>query len=141
MAGSKRKSQSLLNGALVLSLATLIVKIIGVIYKIPLSNMIGTVGRGYFDSAYNLYVPIYTVSMAGLPVAIAKMVSQQMALGHFRDVRLIHRVAKRLFLIMGILGTLTMLVLAYPYAFSAKNMNVLPAIFVITPSIFFCCIM
>lgn len=141
MAGSKRKSQSLLNGALVLSLATLIVKIIGVIYKIPLSNMIGTVGRGYFDSAYNLYVPIYTISMAGLPVAIAKMVSQQMALGHFRDVRLIHRVAKRLFLIMGILGTLTMLVLAYPYALSAKNMNVLPAIFVITPSIFFCCIM
>ena len=56
--------------ALILSLATLVVKVIGVIYKIPLSNMIGTVGRGYFDSAYNLYVPIYTVSMAGLPVAI-----------------------------------------------------------------------
>lgn len=141
MAEKKRKSQSLLNGALVLSLATLIVKVIGVIYKIPLSNMIGTVGRGYFDSAYNLYIPIYTISMAGLPVAISKMVSQQLAMGNFRDVKLIHRVAKRLFLIMGILGTLAMLILAYPYALSAKNMDVLPAIFVITPSIFFCCVM
>ena len=141
MAQKKRKSQSLLNGALVLSLATLIVKVIGVIYKIPLSNMIGTVGRGYFDSAYNLYIPIYTISMAGLPVAISKMVSQQLATGNFRDVKLIHKVAKRLFLIMGILGTLAMLILAYPYALSAKNMDVLPAIFVITPSIFFCCVM
>lgn len=141
LATNKRKNQSLLNGAFVLGFATLIVKVIGVIYKIPLSNMIGTVGRGYFDSAYNLYIPIYTISMAGLPVAISKMVSQQMAVGNYRDVRMIHRVAKRLFFIMGVLGMVTMLVLAYPYAAFSKNMDVLPAILVITPSIFFCCIM
>ena len=89
MAEKTRKNQSLLNGALVLSLATLVVKVIGVIYKIPLSNMIGTVGRGYFDSAYNLYVPIYTVSMAGLPVAISNIVSKAMAMGNFRDVKIV----------------------------------------------------
>lgn len=89
MAQKKRKSQSLLNGALVLSVSTLLVKIIGVIYKIPISNMMGAVGRGYFDSAYNLYIPIYTISMAGLPVAVSKMVSQHVALGRYRDVRMI----------------------------------------------------
>ncbi len=141
MAEKKRTNQTLLNGALILSIASLVVKVIGVIYKIPLSNMIGTVGRGYFDSAYNLYVPIYTVSMAGLPVAISNMISKAMAMGKFRDVKIIHKVAKRLFLIVGILGTLAMFVLAYPYALSAKNMDVLPAVFIITPSIFFCCIM
>ncbi len=141
MAEKQRKNQSLLNGALVLSLATIIVKVIGVIYKIPLSNMIGTVGRGYFDSAYSLYVPIYTISMAGLPVAVSNMVSKAMALGNYRDVKIIHKVAKRLFLIVGILGTIAMLALAYPYAMSARNMDILPAVFVITPSIFFCCIM
>ncbi len=142
MANTKqRKNQTLLNGALVLSLATIIVKVIGVIYKIPLTQMIGTVGRGYFDSAYSLYVPIYTISMAGLPVAVSNMVSKELALGHFRDVKIIHKVAKRLFLIMGILGTFAMLIMAYPYAASAKNMDILPAVFVITPSIFFCCVM
>lgn len=141
MADKKRINQTLLNGALILSLASLIVKVIGVIYKIPLSNMIGTVGRGYFDSAYNLYVPIYTVSMAGLPVAISNMVSKAMAMGKYRDVKIIHKVAKRLFLAVGIIGTVAMFILAYPYAFSAKNMDALPAVFVITPSIFFCCIM
>ena len=141
MADKKRTNQTLLNGALILSLASLIVKVIGVIYKIPLSNMIGTVGRGYFDSAYNLYVPIYTVSMAGLPVAISNMVSKAMAMGNYRDVKIIRKVAQRLFLIVGIIGTIAMFILAFPYAMSAKNMDVLPAVFVITPSIFFCCIM
>ncbi len=141
MADKKRTNQTLLNGALILSIASLIVKVIGVIYKIPLSNMIGTVGRGYFDSAYNLYVPIYTVSMAGLPVAISNMVSKAMAMGKYRDVKIIHKVSKRIFLLVGILGTLTMFILAYPYAFSAKNMDALPAVFIITPSIFFCCVM
>ncbi len=141
MTEKKRKSQTLLNGALVLSVATIIIKVIGVIYKIPLSNMIGTVGRGLFDSAYSLYVPIYSISMAGLPVAISNMVSKQMTLGNFRDVKVIHKVAKRLFLIVGILGTLAMIILAYPYALSALNMDILPAVFVITPAILFCCIM
>lgn len=141
MANKQRKSQSLLNGALVLSLSTIIVKIIGVIYKIPLTNMIGTIGRGYFDSAYSLYVPIYTISMAGLPVAVSKMVSEEMALGHYRDVKLIHKVSKRLFLMMGIIGTLLIFLLTYPYALSVKTTAVIPSLVIIGPSILFCCIM
>lgn len=141
MAQKKRKSQSLLNGALVLSVSTLLVKIIGVIYKIPISNMMGAVGRGYFDSAYNLYIPIYNISMAGLPVAVSKMVSQHVALGRYRDVRMIFRVSARLFTFTGILGTVLLLIFAYPYALIAKTNEVIPAIIAITPSIFFCCMM
>ncbi len=126
---------------MVLAAATLIVKIIGILYKIPLSNMVGAVGRGYFDSAYNLYIPIYTISMAGLPVAVSKMVSQQVALKRFRDVRMTFKVAARLFLITGTAGTVLLLILAFPYAYLAKSLEALPAIFAITPSIFFCCIM
>lgn len=138
---TKRKSQSLLNGALVLLVATLLVKIIGAIYKIPLSNMIGTVGRGYYDAAYNIYLPIYTISMAGLPVAVSKMVSEQMALGHYRDARMIFRVSSRIFLITGTLGLIVLLILAYPYAALSKNLPTIPAILAIAPSIFFCCLM
>ena len=91
MAQKKRKSQSLLNGALVLSVSTLLVKIIGVIYKIPISNMMGAVGRGYFDSAYNLYIPIYTISMAGLPVAVSKMVSAKISQKRYKSAYKIFR--------------------------------------------------
>ena len=89
---------------MVLAAATILVKVIGILYKIPLSNMVGAVGRGCFDSAYNLYIPIYTVSMAGFPVAVSKMVSQQVALGRFRDVKQIFKVAARLFLLTGTLA-------------------------------------
>ena len=137
----KRKSQSLLNGAMVLAVTTVLVKIIGILYKVPISNAVGAVGRGCFDSAYNLYIPIYTLSMAGLPVAVSKMVSQQVALGRFRDAKQVFHVAARLFLLTGTIGTVVMLAFAYPYAFFAKNLEAIPSILAITPSIFFCCVM
>ena len=141
MAEQKRKSQSLLNGAMVLAVTTVIVKIIGILYKVPISNAVGAVGRGCFDSAYNLYIPVYTLSMAGLPVAVSKMVSQYVALGRFKDSKRIFSVATKLFLLTGTIGTVVMLLFAYPYAFFAKNMEAIPSILAITPSIFFCCIM
>ena len=82
-----RKKQSLLNGAIVLVIATAFVEIIGLLYKIPLTELIGTVGRGYTGTAYNIYIPIYNISMAGLPVAISKLVSQSVVQGHFNDVK------------------------------------------------------
>ena len=54
LAQKKRKSQSLLNGAMVLAAATIIVKIIGILYKIPISNMVGAVGAAVLPFAYNL---------------------------------------------------------------------------------------
>ncbi|HOA33888.1 MAG TPA: oligosaccharide flippase family protein, partial [Clostridiales bacterium] len=80
------KRQSLLNGALVLVIATALVKVIGALFKIPITNLIGPVGRGYFGSAYNIFIPVYNIAMAGLPVAISKLVAQNIALGRYRDV-------------------------------------------------------
>ena len=99
------KGQSMLNGALVLVVATMLVKVIGAIYKIPLTALIGGVGRGYFSSAYELYTPIYAISMAGLPIAVSKMVSESVTLGNYRDAKTIFSVAKKLFIIVGIVGT------------------------------------
>ena len=58
-----------LQGAMILSGAILIVKILGAIYKIPLTNMIGEMGMSAFNTAYQLYMPIYTIASAGLPAA------------------------------------------------------------------------
>ena len=115
MAKEKAKSQSLLNGALVLVVATVLVKVIGALFKIPLSMLIGEVGRGYFNTAYEIYTPLYSISMAGLPIAVSRMVAKERSLGHFRDVRLIRKVATRLFLMTGAIGTILMLIIAYPY--------------------------
>lgn len=103
--------------------------------------MIGATGRGYFDSAYNLYIPIYSLSMAGLPVAASRLISQQVATGHFKDVKSTVRVMRKLFFITGIIGLSFILILAYPYATVAKTKEVIPVIFGIAPSIIFCTMM
>lgn len=139
---SKEKKQSIINGALILVLSTVLVKVIGAIFKIPLTSLIGGTGRGYFSTAYNIYTPVYAVALAGLPTAVSKLVSQHMALGNYGYVKKIRSVAWRLFFITGVLGTVVLLLAAYPYAkFIAGTPGVIPSILAIAPSIFFCCIM
>ena len=131
------KGQSMLNGAIVLVAATMLVKIIGAIYKIPLTALIGEVGRGYFSSAYEIYTPIYAISMAGLPIAVSKMVSENVTLGNYRDARMIFGVAKRIFLLVGIIGSLLLVLIAFPYVKLGHCEDNLWSILMIAPSIFF----
>lgn len=141
MGKQKSQSQSLLSGAMLLMMTTIIVHVVGVIYKIPITAIIGTVGRGYFTTAYEIYTPLYAISMAGLPVAVSKMVSERMALKQFKEVRKIRAVVRKLYMATGISGTLLLMLLAYPYASYSKSVLAVYAIVAIAPSIFFCCMM
>ncbi len=131
----------MLNGAIILAVATVLVKMIGALYKIPLTDLIGAVGRGYFNSAYEIYTPIYAISMAGLPVAVSRLVSENVALGNYNNARAIYKVATKLFLITGLAGTTLMFLIAYPYTNYVADPRNLPAVLSIAPSIFFCCAM
>ena len=136
-----RKKQSLLNGALVLVIATAVVEVCGVLYKIPLTGIIGALGRGYTGTAYNIYIPVYNIALAGLPVALSAMVSRKVAEGRFNDVHRTFSVAFRLFVFLGVVGTALLLIVAYPYALSIKSMESLPSIIMIAPAILVCCVM
>lgn len=123
---------------------TAVVHIIGVLYKIPLTAVIGPVGRGYFTSAYEFYTPIYALAMAGLPIAVSRMVAERMATGRYREVRKIQVVVRKIFLVTGIVGTLLLFALAYPYThlkIFIDTPEAMWAIFAIAPSVFFCCMM
>ena len=142
MTDNKKQGQNVLNGALVLVVATVLVKLIGAVYKIPLTALIGEVGRGYFNGAYEIYTPLYAISMAGLPVAVSKMVSQDKILGQYKDVKVIMKTAQKVFLMTGFIATVVLLAIAYPYShFFIKAPENLISILAIAPSIFFCCCM
>ena len=136
------KKQNVLNGAMVLVVATALVKIIGAIYKIPLTGIIGSLGRGYFASAYNIYTPVYAISMAGLPVAVSAIVSKNAALGKYRDVKQVFKVTFPLFLGLGVIGTVFLMLFAEHYA---TKMVLSPlsvyAVYCIAPCVLFCCVM
>ncbi len=66
-----RKNKSVvLEGALSLTIATIVVKILGAIYKIPISHILGEEGMGYFNSAYTVYSFFFLLCTAGVPKAI-----------------------------------------------------------------------
>lgn len=142
MAKEKKQGQSMLNGAFILATATVLVNIIGLLYKIPLGNLITSVGRGYFSRAYEVYTPVYAIAMAGLPVAVSKLVSQEKKLGHYRDIRVIMKTARRFFLLTGSVATLVLVLIAYPYSkFVIHSTDSWMSIVFIAPSVFFCCCM
>lgn len=139
---AERRKQSLLSGAVVLAVSAIVVKVMGLIYKIPLTALIGEVGRGYFSAAYNIFTPIYAVSMAGLPVAVTGMVSRNMALGRYKQTKKIFGAALAMFSFTGIAGTALLLLLAYPYSFwLIRSPETFKSIVMIAPSVLFCCVM
>lgn len=140
--GKTNTGQSFIYGAAVMMISTALVKVIGAIFKIPLTSIIGVTGMGYFSVAYDLYVPIYTLAMAGLPVAISRIVAERLAQKRYKDVRMSLRVVKKTFLTTGIAGFVIMLAASYPFVtITTGNIDSLWGILVIAPSLLFCCIM
>ena len=76
------KKQNFLHGAMLLTIATAVVKVIGALYKLPLNMAIGAEGYSYFMTAYDIYALLLLISSAGLPVAASRMISEAHTLGH-----------------------------------------------------------
>lgn len=131
------KSKYLSSAFLLLS-TSVIVKIIGAVYKIPLTAFIGAVGRGYFATAYNLCMPIHAITMGAFPIAISRLISKYNALGNVKMVNALKRSSSRLMLLVGLIGMCIMLALAVPYShYVASAPKSVYTIFVLAPSILF----
>lgn len=104
-ANSKRQ---FLGGAMALTLSTALVKIIGMVYKIPLMHLLGAEGMGCFNSAYETYTLFFVISTSGIPVAISIMISEGLASGKLKNVGKIYVSSLWLLMFIGTLGALTM---------------------------------
>ena len=98
------KKQSFLGGAAVLAFGIVAVKIIGAVFKIPLRNILGEGGSADFSNAYNIYATMLTISTAGLPVALSKLVSEAYARGRTRQARRTFHISLLVFLALGLLS-------------------------------------
>ena len=100
MQKNKAKEPRLIVGVIILMISNIIVKVIGVLFKIPLHDLLGDRGMSYFNIAYNLFTTLYLVSTAGLPTAMSMMVSEARVKGKKAEVRRIFRTAVCLFFIL-----------------------------------------
>lgn len=96
-----------LKGAAVLALAGILMKVLGAVFRIPLTNMIGTDGMSYYGVAYSIYGALVVLATAGIPVAISRLVSENIAINRYRNAHRVFRVA--LVMMTGI-GLITFLI-------------------------------
>lgn len=81
---SRRTSDGVLVQAGILAAASMIVRIVGLLYRAPLTAIIGDEGNGYYGTAYNIYTIILMVSSYSIPSAISKLIAQKRAVGEYK---------------------------------------------------------
>jgi len=131
-----------LKGAAILAAASIFVKIIGAIYKIPLfqDGVLGDEGTGDFQVTYSVYTLILTISTAGVPAALSRLVSAAKAKGDINLVKRYFSLAMPAFALIGFIAMLLMLLFADNFAGLMNNTKAAPGIRVLAPAVFFACI-
>lgn len=137
------KKQSLQYGTVIMLASAVLVKLIGALFKIPLagSACLGDLGFGYFSSAYDLYIPIYSLAISGLPVATARIVAEHMAAERYKDVKMTLKLSRRIYFAAGLTACIIMLALVYPFVSATdKTGKTVYSLFMIAPSMLCCAV-
>lgn len=138
--GNRSSKKLFLSGVAIMTLSTTLVKVIGLIYKIPMLKYLGDVGMAYFNAAYDIYTMFYMISTAGLPVAISILISENRVHGNQRNIKKIFKVAVSLFFIIGVVGMLLMMLLSKSFSAWIKIDEAAYCIIAIAPTLLFICI-
>ena len=93
-----------LRGAAILAVASIITRIIGAVYRIPLAQILGNEGIALFGVANDLFAVILNIIATGFPIALSRMISRSYTLGHHRDMAKTFSVALIVFAVMGVVG-------------------------------------
>lgn len=132
------KKQSFIFGSVLLLISAVLVKIIGALFKIPLTNMLGGTAMGYFSCAYGIFLPIYAVVGNGLGCAIANLTAHNAAEHNYYNVRKIKNISLIFFGAAGLFISFIIFVFSAPLAknilFSEESQL---AVCAIAPCVFF----
>lgn len=97
-------TNKLVKGAAVIGIAGVIVKFLGAFFRIPLTNWIGDVGMSYYGFAYSIYGALLVLATAGLPVAISRLVSENVAKKHYNNAHKVFKVSVLLMFTIGMIS-------------------------------------
>ena len=129
-----------MTGAAILAATVAITKVVGMVYKIPLFNILGDAGSGHFNVMYYIYTLILTISTAGVPVAISRLISEARASSRPMQAKRYYSVGMMTFGIIGIVAMVCMLVNAQWLADMVHDSEVAVGVRCLAPAVLFACI-
>ena len=101
MAEDNRSKKTFVAGAALLGLAGIVVKVLGVFFRVPLANIIGAEGMGIYGVAYPIYILMLTISSSGLPTAISRMIAERRSVGQYYEAYRVFKVSFKVMLGLG----------------------------------------
>lgn len=134
------KKQGFIYGSVILAASAVITKLIGAFFRIPLAELLGGTGMGYFSCAYGVFLPVYAVTAAGLPAAAACITARDIAANGGASSKQIKRTALLLFTAAGLTGMLLIMAAALPFCkYATHDLAALPSVLMIAPAVLFGC--
>ena len=141
MEKTKKAGQgSFVKSVFILSLGGFIAKLLGAFYRIPLTNIIGSYGMGIYQLVFPLFSLLLTVSTAGIPVAVSKLVAEKAADGRFGQAKGVFFMALALLALLGLAGSAALYFLAGDIAVMQGNADAADAYRLIAPSVLLVCV-
>lgn len=132
---SRRKT--LVLGTATLAFSNIACKILGFLYKVPLANLIGSEGMGYFSFAYQIFNVVTVIAVSGMPIMLAKTVAEKEREGHGEQGWLLLKDILKLFAALGLSASLILIVFSGKISALAGNPDARYALMALAPSAFF----
>lgn len=118
--------------ATILAAASVISKVIGMVYNIPFANILGKAGNGYYGAAQTVYGYVWTIAVFSIPAALSKLISERVQRGEYRNVKQIYKGAMLYMLVVGGIASLFTYIVA-PYIVTD---NTVLSLRILAPTIF-----
>ena len=106
------KKSTFVKGAFITTIGIVLSKILGVLYVIPFHAIIGEKGGALYGYAYTIYLLFMSLSSAGIPLAISKVVSEYQTLGYHSAKKRTFILGKKIAMVMGMFSFLLIMIFA-----------------------------
>lgn len=131
------KRNTFMSGAIILIIFNLIGKVLGAVYRIPLSRILGSVGMGKYQLVFPLYALILTICTSGVPVVVSKLVAECNAKGEKYKAKRVLRTSAVILFFTSLIGALILVFGAKGFSLLEGNRDIYICFYAIAPAIMF----
>ena len=148
---SKNTSKTFLKGAMIMTASMVVVKILGMFYKIFLYRMyagyddfagisMGSLGSGILGNAYEVYTPLFALATAGFPIAVSRLIAESVAQKRYKDVAVIYKTSKKFYIGMGLACFALMIGISFIYVQIINQPLAIYSMMTLAPSVLLGCL-
>ena len=147
----KNTSKTFVKGAMIMTVSMIVVKLLGMFYKIFLYRMyaayddlagvsMGSLGSGILGNAYEVYTPLFALATAGFPIAVSRLIAESVAQKRYRDVEVIYKTSKKFYIGMGVACFALMIGISFIYIQIINQPLALYSMMTLAPSVLLGCL-